>query len=85
MGRLMEEARQLNSAEAKLLASLHADPQQPKVIQHWVQFASETRGSVYAAGEIQFLGDMLAFIVPAALSASDDLRLQPRDGIAFRQ
>ena len=34
MGRLLEEMREFQRAEAKLLASLQCDPAQPKVIQH---------------------------------------------------
>lgn len=85
MGRLMEEVRQLNSAEAKLLASLHADPQQPKVIQHWVHLRQkQCEWPVYTPLEKLPLGDMLKATSPLAmLSASDDPGLQLATALRF--
>lgn len=78
MGRLMEETRQLNSAEAKLLASLQADPEQPKVIQHWVHLRQkQCEWPVFTELEQLSLGEMLKATSPLAmLSATDDPGLQ---------
>lgn len=78
MGRLMEEIRQLAGAETKLLASLQADPEQPKVIQHWVHLRQkQCEWPVYTPLEYLSQGDMLKATSPLAmLSASDDPGLQ---------
>lgn len=78
MGRLMEEIRQLNQAEAKLLASLQADPEQPKVIQHWVHLRQkQCEWPAFTEVPGLSLGAMLKATSPLAmLSASDDPGLQ---------
>lgn len=85
MGRLMEEVRQLNASEAKLLASLQADPQQPKVIQHWVHLRQkQCEWPVYKALEGLPYGDMLKATSPLAmLSATDDPGLQLATALRF--
>lgn len=85
MGRLMEEVRQLNASEAKLLGSLQADPQQPKVIQHWVHLRQkQCEWPVYTALEGLPYGDMLKATSPLAmLSATDDPGLQLATALRF--
>ncbi|MDP3847826.1 MAG: acetylglucosamine transferase [Pseudomonas sp.] len=85
MGRLMEEVRQLNTAEAKLLASLQTDPQQPKVIQHWVHLRQkQCEWPVYTPLEGLPYGDMLKATSPLAmLSATDDPGLQLATALRF--
>ena len=78
MGRLLEEMREFERAEAKLQASLECDPAQPKVIQHWVHLRQkQCKWPVYAGLEEPGLGELLKFTSPLAmLSASDDPGLQ---------
>ncbi|UUY09024.1 acetylglucosamine transferase [Pseudomonas sp. J452] len=85
MGRLMEEVRQLNSAEAKLLASLQADPQQPKVIQHWVHLRQkQCEWPVFTPLVQLSVGDLLKATSPLAmLSATDDPGLQLATALRF--
>jgi predicted O-linked N-acetylglucosamine transferase (SPINDLY family) len=85
MGRLMEEVRQLNASEAKLLTSLQTDPQQPKVIQHWVHLRQkQCEWPVYTALEGLPYGDMLKATSPLAmLSATDDPGLQLATALRF--
>jgi predicted O-linked N-acetylglucosamine transferase (SPINDLY family) len=85
MGRLLEEMREFERAEAKLLASLQADPAQPKVIQHWVHLRQkQCKWPVYAGLQAPDLGDLLKATSPLAmLSASDDPGLQLAAAIRF--
>ncbi|GLK90059.1 O-linked acetylglucosamine transferase [Pseudomonas turukhanskensis] len=78
MGRLMEEIRQLHSAELKLQASLETDPEQPKVIQHWVHLRQkQCEWPVLTPLKGLSCGEMLKATSPLAmLSASDDPGLQ---------
>jgi predicted O-linked N-acetylglucosamine transferase (SPINDLY family) len=85
MGRLMEEVRQLNTSEAKLLASLEIDPQQPKVIQHWVHLRQkQCEWPVYKPLAGLAYGDLLSATSPLAmLSATDDPGLQLATALRF--
>ncbi|MGL4317244.1 MAG: tetratricopeptide repeat protein [Pseudomonas sp.] len=85
MGRLMEEVRQLHSAEEKLLASLQADPEQPKVIQHWVHLRQkQCEWPVLIELPGLSSGDLLKATSPLAmLSASDDPGLQLATAVRF--
>lgn len=85
MGRLLEETRQLQSSEQKLLASLLANPQQPKVIQHWVHLRQkQCEWPVLTPLEGLTCGDMLKATSPLAmLSASDDPGLQLATAMRF--
>ncbi len=85
MGRLAEENRQFAAAEAKLLASLEADPQQPKVIQHWVHLRQkQCEWPAYAEVPNLPVGDMLKATSPLAmLSVSDDPGLQLATAVNF--
>lgn len=85
MGRLQEENRQFEAAEAKLLASLQTDPNQPKVIQHWVHLRQkQCEWPVYCAVENLSPGSMVKSTSPLAmLSASDDPGLQLATSIHF--
>lgn len=78
MGRLMEENRQFEAAEAKLRASLEADSEQPKVIQHWVHLRQkQCKWPVFVAPVGLSAGELLKATSPLAmLSASDDPGLQ---------
>lgn len=78
MGRLYEELRQFDKAEAKLLASLEADPTQSKVIQHWVHLRQkQCEWPVYTPVKDLSLGEMLKSTSPLAmLSVTDDPGLQ---------
>ena len=85
MGRLMEEVRQLQPAEQKLLASLQADPEQPKVIQHWVHLRQkQCEWPVFVPPQGLSRGDLLKATSPLAmLSASDDPGLQLATAMHF--
>jgi predicted O-linked N-acetylglucosamine transferase (SPINDLY family) len=85
MGRLQEETRQLDRAEAALLASLRADPAQPRVIQHWVHLRQkQCEWPVYGAVEGLGRGDLVRATSPLAmLSASDDPGLQLATSVRF--
>lgn len=85
MGRLLEETRQLNRSEEKLLASLLTDPEQPKVIQHWVHLRQkQCEWPVYCEVNNLSYGKMLQATSPLAmLSASDDPGLQLATAIHF--
>jgi len=85
MGRLMEELRQYSGSEAKLLASLRTDPEQPKVIQHWVHLRQkQCEWPALQALEGLPLGDLLKATSPLAmLSATDDPGLQLATAMRF--
>ncbi len=85
MGRLLEEMREFDRAEAKLLASLQADPAQPKVIQHWVHLRQkQCKWPVYAGLAAPSTGDLIKATSPLAmLSASDDPGLQLATSMRF--
>jgi predicted O-linked N-acetylglucosamine transferase (SPINDLY family) len=78
LGRLLEETRQLQPAEAILHTSLLAAAAQPKVIQHWVHLRQkQCVWPVYDAPEGVTRGDLLKASSPLALlAASDDPGLQ---------
>jgi predicted O-linked N-acetylglucosamine transferase (SPINDLY family) len=78
LGRLLEETRQLKPAEMILHTSLEADPNQPKVIQHWIHLRQkQCVWPVYEAGNGLGLGDLYKASSPLALlSASDDPGMQ---------
>ena len=85
LGRLLEETRQLQPAEAMLRASLDADPLQPKVIQHWVHLRQkQCAWPVYQAFEGLSRGDLIRASSPLALlTASDDPGLQLAAAVHF--
>ena len=85
MGRLLEEMRQFDKSEAKLLNSLKTDPDQPKVIQHWVHLRQkQCKWPVYSEVENLSPGEMRKATSPLAmLSASDDPGLQLATSIHF--
>jgi predicted O-linked N-acetylglucosamine transferase (SPINDLY family) len=85
MGRLLEEMREFERAEAKLLASLQCDPAQPKVIQHWVHLRQkQCKWPVYPQLDAPSSGELLKFTSPLAmLSASDDPGLQLATSVRF--
>jgi predicted O-linked N-acetylglucosamine transferase (SPINDLY family) len=74
MGRLLEEIRRLQPAEEKLQRSLETDPDQPKVIQHWVHLRQkQCEWPVYCGVPGLTPGNMVKATSPLAmLSASDD-------------
>lgn len=85
MGRLLEEMRQFERAEAKLRASLEADPAQPKVIQHWVHLRQkQCKWPAYAEVDGLSRGQMLSATSPLALlSVTDDPGLQLASAFRF--
>lgn len=85
LGRLLEETRQLQAAEAILRISLEADPAQPKVIQHWVHLRQkQCVWPVYAPPAGLTQGDLLKASSPLALLAgSDDPGLQLAAAVHF--
>jgi predicted O-linked N-acetylglucosamine transferase (SPINDLY family) len=85
MGRLQEETRQFDAAEQSLLRSLETDPEQPKVIQHWVHLRQkQCSWPVYRPIDGLSSGMMLKATSPLAmLSASDDPGLQLATAVNF--
>jgi predicted O-linked N-acetylglucosamine transferase (SPINDLY family) len=85
MGRLLEEMRQFDRAEAKLLASLQTDPHQPHVIQHWVHLRQkQCKWPVYADVPGVSQSAMLTGTSPLAmLSASEDPGRQLAAAVRF--
>lgn len=85
LGRLLEETRQLQPAEAMLRASLAADPAQPKVIQHWVHLRQkQCQWPVYGSVDGISRGDLIKASSPLALlAASDDPGLQLAAAVNF--
>ena len=85
MGRLQEENRQFKAAEEKLLTSLQTDPDQPKVIQHWVHLRQkQCEWPPYCPVDNLSPGSMVKATSPLAmLSASDDPGLQLATAIHF--
>lgn len=85
LGRLQEETRQLQAAEATLRKSLEVDPAQPKVIQHWVHLRQkQCVWPVYVPPVGVSLGDLLKASSPLALLAgSDDPGLQLAAALHF--
>jgi len=78
MGRLCEELREFSQAEQHLEASLRCDPDQPKVIQHWVHLRQkQCSWPVFAGLPAPDASELLKWTSPLAmLSASDDAGLQ---------
>lgn len=87
MGRLQEENRNFHAAEEKLAASLSVDPDQPKVIQHWVHLRQkQCAWPVFCDFPGLSVGNMLRATSPLAmLSASDDPGLQLATAVHFAQ
>ena len=85
MGRLLEEMRQYDRSEVKLFDSLLAEPQQPKVIQHWVHLRQkQCSWPVFTPVPGLGQGEVLKATSPLAmLSASDDPGLQLATSIRF--
>jgi predicted O-linked N-acetylglucosamine transferase (SPINDLY family) len=85
MGRLQEEQREFEAAEAHLRASLECDPEQPKVIQHWVHLRQkQCKWPIYDAIPGLTPGQMLKATSPLAmLSVSDDTGLQLATAVRF--
>lgn len=85
LGRLSEETRQFERAEAYLHASLVTDPEQPAVIQHWVHLRQkQCKWPALAPVPGVSPGTMLKGTSPLAmLSASDDPGLQLSAAIRF--
>lgn len=85
MGRLQEERRQFAAAEAKLQDSLLADPDQPKVIQHWFHLRQkQCKWPVMQPLEGLSVGDVLKAVSPLAmLSASGDPGMQLATAMRF--
>lgn len=85
LGRLKEELKQYQSAEAHLYRSLSVDPQQPKVIQHWVHLRQkQCAWPVFVPIEGLSLGDMIKYTSPLAmLSVSGDPGLQLATSVHF--
>lgn len=84
-GRLLEELRQFDAAEAKLLASLSQNPAQPDVVQHWVHLRQkQCIWPTYVELPGLSMGDLLKYTSPLAmLSASDDPGLQLAAAVRF--
>jgi predicted O-linked N-acetylglucosamine transferase (SPINDLY family) len=78
MGRVCEELREFRQAEQHLEASLRCDPDQPKVIQHWVHLRQkQCSWPVFAGLPAPDASELLKWTSPLAmLSASDDAGLQ---------
>ncbi|HEX8544860.1 MAG TPA: tetratricopeptide repeat protein [Pseudomonas sp.] len=85
LGRLLEQTRQLQAAEAILRISLEVDPAQPKVIQHWVHLRQkQCVWPVYQPPAGLTHGDLLKASSPLALLAgSDDPGLQLAAAVHF--
>ena len=85
LGRLLEETRQLQPAEAHLRASLEADPAQPKVIQHWVHLRQkQCQWPVYNPPKGVTQGDLIRASSPLALlTGTDDPGLQLAAAVHF--
>jgi predicted O-linked N-acetylglucosamine transferase (SPINDLY family) len=85
MGRLLEEQRRFHEAEERLRQSLDCEPQQPKVIQHWVHLRQkQCEWPVYEPVAGLGTGELLRATSPLAmLSASDDPGLQLAAAVHF--
>ena len=85
LGRLLEQLRELERAEAVLRTSLRLDPQQPKVIQHWVHLRQkQCKWPVYAALEGVSHADLVRATSPLALlAAGEDPGLQLAAAVRF--
>jgi len=85
LGRLLEEQREFERAEQHLRASLAADPEQPKAIQHWVHLRQkQCRWPVLADLTAPTPGALQSATSPLAmLSASDDPGLQLASAARF--
>jgi predicted O-linked N-acetylglucosamine transferase (SPINDLY family) len=85
LGRLCEELRDYARAEEHLRASLAAEPDQPKAIQHWVHLRQkQCEWPVYAELGAPTAGELLRATSPLAmLSASDDPGLQLASAVHF--
>jgi predicted O-linked N-acetylglucosamine transferase (SPINDLY family)/glycosyltransferase involved in cell wall biosynthesis len=78
MGRVCEDLREFRQAEQHLEASLRCDPDQPKVIQHWVHLRQkQCSWPVFGSLPAPDPNELLKWTSPLAmLSATDDPGLQ---------
>lgn len=85
MGRLQEEQRDYAAAEVHLRTSLETDPEQPKVIQHWVHLRQkQCEWPVFDNIPGLSPGKLLKATSPLAmLSVSDDAGLQLATSVRF--
>jgi predicted O-linked N-acetylglucosamine transferase (SPINDLY family) len=85
MGRIHEEMRLFEASEKFLLESLQTQPDQPKVIQHWVHLRQkQCKWPIYSDIEGTDKGELLKWTSPLAmLSASDDPGMQLATAIRF--
>jgi predicted O-linked N-acetylglucosamine transferase (SPINDLY family) len=85
MGRIHEEMRLFEASEKFLLESLQTQPDQPKVIQHWVHLRQkQCKWPIYSDIEGADKGELLKWTSPLAmLSASDDPGMQLATAIRF--
>ena len=77
-GRMHEEMREYEKAEAFLLESLLTQADQPKVIQHWVHLRQkQCKWPVYDVPQGMDIGELMKWSSPLSmLSASDDPGMQ---------
>jgi predicted O-linked N-acetylglucosamine transferase (SPINDLY family) len=87
LGRIHEEIREFEKSEAYLLESLLTQPDQPKVIQHWVHLRQkQCKWPVYEVPEGTDAGELMKWTSPLAmLSASDDPGMQLATAMRFVQ
>ena len=85
MGRIHEEMRLFEASEKFLLESLQTQPDQPKVIQHWVHLRQkQCKWPIYSDIKGTDKGELLKWTSPLAmLSASDDPGMQLATAIRF--
>jgi predicted O-linked N-acetylglucosamine transferase (SPINDLY family) len=85
MGRIHEEMRLFEASEKFLFESLQTQPDQPKVIQHWVHLRQkQCKWPIYSDIEGTDKGELLKWTSPLAmLSASDDPGMQLATAIRF--
>jgi predicted O-linked N-acetylglucosamine transferase (SPINDLY family) len=84
-GRIHEEIREFEKAEAYLFESLQTNSQQPNVVQHWVHLRQkQCKWPIYTEIKGVDIGDMLKGTSPLSmLSISDDPGLQLAAAIRF--
>ncbi len=87
LGRIHEEMREFEKSEAYLLESLLTQPDQPKVIQHWVHLRQkQCKWPVYDVPKGTDSGELMKWTSPLAmLSASDDPGMQLATAMRFVQ
>ena len=84
-GRIHEEIREFEKAEAYLLQSLHANAKQPNVIQHWVHLRQkQCKWPIYTDVPGLNIGEMIKGTSPLSmLSLTDDPGLQLSAAMRF--